>query len=222
MYSFPNLEPVCWSMSSSNCWFLTHIQVSHDTGKVVWYSHLFKNSPPLVMIHTVQGFSIVNQAEVDVFLEFSCFPHDPMNVGNLIYGSSAFSKPSLYIWKFLVPILLKPSLKDFEHNLLVWSLHGSQLCYGEGACMSQWSYETFCSLATQDGWATVKSSDKMWSIGGGNGNPLQYSCQENLMNRGCTLPNKNLKSRYNWFQEAVDPTQESGKENSKDDFEKQT
>ena len=104
-------------MSGSNCRFLTHIQLSQDTGKVVWYSHLFQNSPPLVIIHTVQGFSIVNQAEVDVFMKFSCFLHDPMNVGNLIYGSSAFSKPSLYIWKFLVPILLKPSLKDFEHNI---------------------------------------------------------------------------------------------------------
>ena len=116
-YSFPNFEPVCCSMSGSNCWFLTHIQLSQDTGKAVWYSHLFQNSPPLVIIHTVQGFSIVNQAEVDVFMKFSCFLHDPMNIGNLIYGSSAFSKPSLYIWKFLVPILLKPSLKDFEHSL---------------------------------------------------------------------------------------------------------
>ena len=104
--------------------------------------------------------------------------------------------------------------------LLAWSLHGSQLCYGEEACISQWSYEPCCSLAIQDGWTTVKSSEKTWSTGGGNGNQLQYSCQ-NLMNRECTLPNKILKSRYSWFQEAVDPTQESGKENSKDDFEKQ-
>ena len=69
------------------------------------------------MIHTVKGFSVVNEAEVDVFLEFPCFLNDPMNVGNLISGSSAFSKSSLYIWKFSVHVMLKPSLKDFEHKL---------------------------------------------------------------------------------------------------------
>ena len=79
---------------------------------MVWYSHLFKNFPQFVVIHTVKAFSIVNEA--DVFLEFPCFLHDPVNVGNLISGSSASSKPSLHNWKFLVHILLKPSLKDFE------------------------------------------------------------------------------------------------------------
>ena len=69
------------------------------------------------MIYTVKGFSVVNEAEIDVFLEFSCFLYDPVNVGNLISGSSAFSKPSLNIWKFLVHLLLEPSLKDFEHDL---------------------------------------------------------------------------------------------------------
>ena len=69
------------------------------------------------MIHTVRGFGLVNEAEVDIFLEFPCFLYDPKNVGNLVSGSSAFSKPNLYIWKFLVDVLLKPSLKDFEHNL---------------------------------------------------------------------------------------------------------
>ena len=81
---------------------------------MVWYSQLFKNFPEFVVIHTVKGFGIVNEAEVDVFLELSCFFYDPMDVGNLISGSSAFSKSSLYIWKFLVHVLLKPSLKDFE------------------------------------------------------------------------------------------------------------
>ena len=104
-------------MSGSNCSFLTHKQVSQRIGKVVWYSHLFKNFPQFVVIHIVKGFSVVNEAEVDVFLESSCFFYDPMNAGNLISGSSAFSKSSLYIWKFSVHILLKPCLKDFEHYL---------------------------------------------------------------------------------------------------------
>ena len=82
---------------------------------MVWYSHLFKNFPQFAVIHTVKGFGIVNKAEIDVFLELSCFFDDPGDVGNLIFGSSAFSKPSLYIWKFSVHIVLKPSLKDFSH-----------------------------------------------------------------------------------------------------------
>ena len=76
---------------------------------MVWYSHLFKNFPQFVMIHTVKGFSAVNETEIDVFLEFSCFFYDPMDVGNSISGSSAFSQYSLYIWKFSVDILLKPA-----------------------------------------------------------------------------------------------------------------
>ena len=84
---------------------------------MVWYSHLFKSFPQVVVIHTVKGFSIVNETEVDAFLEFPCFVYDPANVGNLISGSSAFSKPSLNIWKFSVQVMLKPSLKDFEHIL---------------------------------------------------------------------------------------------------------
>jgi len=97
-----------FSMSSSNCCFLTCIQVSQEAGQVVWYSHLFQNFPEFVVIHTVKGFGIVNKAEIDVFLELSCFFNDPMNVGNLISGSSAFSKTSLNIWKFTVHVLLKP------------------------------------------------------------------------------------------------------------------
>ena len=82
---------------------------------MVWYSHLFQNFPQFIVIHTVKGFAVVNKAEVDVLLEFSCFVDDPMDVGNLISGSSAFSKFSLNIWKFMVHVLLKPGLKNFEH-----------------------------------------------------------------------------------------------------------
>ena len=84
---------------------------------MVWYSHLFKNFPQFVVIHTVKGFSIVNEAEVDAFLEFPCFCYDPVHVGKLISGSSAFSQSSLNIWKLSVHRLLKLSLKDFECNL---------------------------------------------------------------------------------------------------------
>ena len=102
-------------MSGSNCCFLTCIQVSEEAGKVVRYSHLFKDIAQFVVIHTVKGFSIVNEAEVDVFLELSCFFYDPVDVGNLISGFSAFSTSTLNIWKFLVHLLLKPHLENFEH-----------------------------------------------------------------------------------------------------------
>ena len=115
MYSFCYLEPVCCSTFSSNCCFLTYIQTSQEAGQVVWYSHIFKNFPQFVVIHTVKGSGIVNKAEVDVFLELSCFFHDPADVGNLISGSSAFSKTSLNIWNFTVHMLLKPVLENFEH-----------------------------------------------------------------------------------------------------------
>ena len=104
-------------MSSSNCCFLTCIQVSQEAGQVVWYSHLFQNFPQYIVIHTAKGFGIVNKADIDIFLEVPCFLCDPANVGSLISGSSAFSKPSLNIYKFSVHIPLKASLKDFEYNL---------------------------------------------------------------------------------------------------------
>ena len=101
-------------MFGSNCCFFTNIKVSQEAGKVVWYSYLLKNFSQFVVIHTVKGFNIVNEAEVDVFLEFSCFFYDPTDVDNLIFYSSAFSKPSFYIWEFLVHVLLKPSLENFD------------------------------------------------------------------------------------------------------------
>ena len=82
---------------------------------MIWYSHLFKNFPQFVVIHIAKSFSVVSEAEINVFLELLCFFHDPMDVGNLISGSSAFSKSRLNIWKFLIHVLLKPHLENFEH-----------------------------------------------------------------------------------------------------------
>ena len=120
-------------MPSSNCCFLT----SPEAGQVVWYSHLLQNFPQFIVIHTVEGFSIVNKAETDVFLEFSCFLDDPTDVGSLISGSSAFSKTRLIIWKFTVHVLLKPGLENFEHFftsmwdecnwMVVWAFFGIAL-----------------------------------------------------------------------------------------------
>ena len=95
--------------------FLMCTQASQEIVMVVWHSDLFKNFPQFVVIHTTKGFSIVNEAEVDIFLELSCFFNDLIDVGNLISGSSAFSKSSLNIWKFTVNVLLKPGLENFEH-----------------------------------------------------------------------------------------------------------
>ena len=102
-------------MSRSSCCFLTCIQISQQADQVVWDSHLSQNFPQFIVIHTVKGFGIVNKAEIEVFLELSCFFHDPADVGNLVSGSSAFSKTSLNIRMFMVPILLKPGLENFEH-----------------------------------------------------------------------------------------------------------
>ena len=104
-------------MFGSNCCFLTCIQISQEASKLVWYSHLFKNFPQFVVIYAVKGFGVINKAEVDIFLELSCFFDDPTDAGNLISGSSVFSKSSLNIWKFTVHILLKPDLEKFEHSL---------------------------------------------------------------------------------------------------------
>ena len=94
-------------MSSSNCCFLACIQISQEAGQVVWYSHLFQNFPQFIVIHTVKGFDIVDKAEIDIFLELSCFFNDPADVGNLISGSSDFFKTSLKIWKFMVLLFIE-------------------------------------------------------------------------------------------------------------------
>ena len=162
---------------------------------MVWYSHLLKNFPQFAVIYTVKGFDVVNKAEIDVFLELSCFFDDPVDVGNLISGSSAFSKSSLNIWKFTVHVLLKPGLENFEHHfanviLLACPITGDVnfvFCY----CFS-WQHNVYtASLLAQ----TVKNLPAMQetrvrrpglrgSLGEGHGNPLQYSCLENCMDRG--------------------------------------
>ena len=123
---FP-VELVHCSMSSSNCCFLTFIQISQEAGQVVWYSHLLQNFPQFVVIHTVKGFSIVNEAEVDVLLEFSCFFDNLMDGHNLISGSSVFSKSSFYIWKVSVHILW--SLTWMILNIIMLACEMSKL-YG--------------------------------------------------------------------------------------------
>ena len=125
-------------MSSSNCCFLTCVQIFQEAGKMVWYSHLLKNFPQFVVIYTIKGFGIVNKAEVDVFLIFSCFFDDPSDAGNLISGSSASSKSSFTTWKFSVHILLRPGLENFEHYFAsMWD---------ECNCMVDWIFFSIAFL----------------------------------------------------------------------------
>ena len=119
-------------MFNSKCCFLTCTQVSQEAGQVVWYSHLLKDFPQFVVTHTVRGINAINEAEVDVFLEFSCFFYNPICVGNLISGSPAFSKSSLNMWEFLGHVLLKPRLENFEHYFVsVWD---------ERNCVVVWTF----------------------------------------------------------------------------------
>ena len=169
-------------MSSSKCCFLTCIQVSQEAGKVVWYSHLFQTFPQFVVIHKIKGFSVVNKAEVDVFLEFPCFFYDPV-VGNLISGSSAFSKSSLNILKFSFHILWKPSLENFEHCfasmwnecIVQWFEYSLALPFGIGmktdlfqSCGHYWVFHicwhTECSTFTA-------SSFRIWNSSAGIPSP---------------------------------------------------
>ena len=109
-----------------------HTDFSQEAGQVVWYSHLFQNFPQFIVIHIVKGSGVVNKAEIDIFLEFFCFSYDPLDVGNLISGSSAFSKSRLNIWKFMAHVLLKPSLENFEHYFTnVWD---------ECDCVVAWAF----------------------------------------------------------------------------------
>ena len=116
-YSFVDLEPISCSIQGSNCCFLTCKQVSQETDKMVWYSHLTKSFPQFVTIHTVKSFSLVEETDRCFFLKCPCFLYNPANVVNLISSSSSFSITSLDIWKALVCIMLKPSMQDFKHDL---------------------------------------------------------------------------------------------------------
>ena len=140
-------------MSSSNCCFLTHIKISQEADQVVWYFHLFQNFPQFIVIHTVKVFGIVNKAEIYAFLELSCFLEDPADVGNLISASSAFSKTSLNNWNFMVHVLLKPGLENFEHYFtsvwdecncaVVWAFFGIAFLWDEN---ENWTFPVLWPL----------------------------------------------------------------------------
>ena len=160
-----NIQPVCCSMSSSNCCFLTCIQISQEAGQVIWYSHLLKNFPQLIVIHTVKDFGIVNKAEIDVFLELSCFFDDPADVGNLISGFSAFSKTSLNIRKFTVHILLKAGLANFEHYFTsVWDEFNCAVVWAFFGIAFLWDWnETWPSWVL---WPLLSFPITSWEIDG--------------------------------------------------------
>ena len=140
-------------MPRSNCCLLICIQISQEAGQMVWYFHLLKNLPQFDVIHTVKGCSILNEAEEDIFLEFSCFFYDWMDVGNLISGSSAFAKSSMCILMFSVYTQLRPSLKDFEHYLAsMWYEHN---------CMVVW---TFFGIALLWDWNENWPFPVLWSL----------------------------------------------------------
>ena len=140
-------------MSSSNCCFLTCTQVLLEAGKVVWYSHLFKDFPQFIVIHTIKGFSIVSEAKVDVFLKFSIFFYDPEDIGSSIFGSFAFSKSSLNVWKFSVHVLLKPGLENLAHYFAnMWN---------ECSCAIVW---TFCDIALLWDWNENLFFPVLWPL----------------------------------------------------------
>ena len=143
MYFFPNFEPVCCSMSGSNCCFLTCIQVPQVTGRVVWYSHLLNFKVCCDPQSQRLSFSKWSRSRY-FLLQFPCFLDDVTNVGNLIPGSSAFSKSSLYIWKFSVRILLMPSLKDFEHYLAsMWNEHNCNIVWNTSDLLKCFNHVDF-------------------------------------------------------------------------------
>ena len=153
-------------MSSSNCCFLMCKQVSQEASQVVCYSHLFQNFPQFIVIHTVKGFGIVNKAEIHVFLELSCFFDDPVDVGNLTSGSSAFSKTSLNIWKFTVHVLLKPGLENFEHYFIsVWDECNCAVVWTFFSLGLEWKLTFFSPVATDEFSKFAECNSKKWKQG---------------------------------------------------------
>ena len=137
-------------MSSSNCCFLNCIQIFQEAGQVVWHSHFFKNFPQFFEIHTVKRFGLVNKTEADIFLELSWFFSDPVDIGNLISGSSEFSKSRLNIWKFTVHVLLKSGLENFEYHFTrVWD---------ECNCAVVWTFIFFATFPSELEWKLTFSS----------------------------------------------------------------
>ena len=163
MYSFSYLEPVCCSMSSSNCCFLACVQISQEADQVVWYSHLFQNFPQFIVIHIVKGFGILNKAEIDIFLELSCFFNDPTDVGNLISGSSAFPKISLNIQKTKIMS---------SGPITSWQIDGEK--------MENW--QTLFSWAPKSLWMVICSHEISF-----HPNPKERQCQRVLkLPHNCT------------------------------------
>ena len=152
-YSFVDLEPISCSIQGSNCCFLTCKQVSQETDKMVWYSHLTKSFPQFVTIHTVKSFSLVEETDRCFFLKCPCFLYNPANVGYLILGFSSFSKPSLEIWKFLVHIMLKPSTQDLKHD--VTSMEDGCNCP---------MVSTFCSTTLLGNWDEDRPFPVLWPL----------------------------------------------------------
>ena len=163
-------------MSNSNCCFLICIQVSQEAGQMVWYSYLFQNFPQFIVIHTVKGFGIVNKEELDVFLELSCFSDDPADVGDLISGSFAFFKTSLNTWNFMVHVLLKPGLENFEHYftcvwdeyncVVVWAFFGIAFLrdWNENRPFPVlWQLLSFANLLTYWVSTYTESSSRIWN-----------------------------------------------------------
>ena len=141
MYSFPYLEPLCCSMSSANCCFLNAYRFLRRQVRWSGIPISFRIFHSLLW-STVKGFGIVNKAEIDVFLELSCFFYDPMDVGNFISGSSAFSKFSLNIWKFMVHVLLKPGLENFEHYFTsVWDEYNCVVVWASFGDAFLWDWD---------------------------------------------------------------------------------
>ena len=165
------MEPACYSISSSNSSFLTWIEVSQEAVQLVWYSHLLQKFPQFIVIETVKGFGIVNKAEINVFLEISCFFDDPADVGNLISGFSAFSKTSLNIWKFMVHLLLKPGLENFEHYFtsmwgkcncaVVWAFSGSLDDYTIAKIIGKARVTQQCGILGESIWSSFSGSFKI-------------------------------------------------------------